>query len=109
MKLCNKYNEEYHKDDSPLLKLPVNISNIVCLDYMHCVCLGVTKRRLIEFWFRGKKNNRLTHSCKEDISNELKMLRSYVLSEFCRLPKLLDDFGRLWIYVFLFCFQEQLF
>lgn len=49
-----KLNEEYHKGDSPLLKLPINITNVVCLDYMHCVCLGVTKQ-LIEFWVRGKK------------------------------------------------------
>jgi len=43
----NKSNEEYHKGDTPLLRLPINIT--VCLDYMHCICLGVTKH-LIEFW-----------------------------------------------------------
>lgn len=66
----NKSIEEYHKGYSLLLKLPINITNVVCLDYMHCVCLGVTKR-LIEFWVQGKNNIRLTNSRKESINNEL--------------------------------------
>ncbi|CAI6365904.1 unnamed protein product [Macrosiphum euphorbiae] len=44
----NKVNEEYHKGDSPLELLPINIVNNVCLDYMHNICLGITKR-LVEF------------------------------------------------------------
>ncbi|XP_050064975.1 uncharacterized protein LOC126553905 [Aphis gossypii] len=43
------HDEDYHKGDSPLKLLPINITETVCLDYMHCVCLGVVKR-LIEFW-----------------------------------------------------------
>lgn len=86
----NQSNEEYHKGDSPLLKLPINITNVVCLDYMHCVCLGVTKR-LIEFWIKGKRDIRLTDESREGINNDLKMLRPYVPSEFCRLPRPIDD------------------
>jgi len=86
----NQSNEEYHKGDSPILKLPINIINVICLDYMHCVCLGVTKR-LIEFWVKGKKNIRLTDENREEINNNLKMLRQYVPSEFCRLPRPIDD------------------
>ncbi|XP_060878980.1 uncharacterized protein LOC132951218 [Metopolophium dirhodum] len=86
----NNSNEEYYKGDTPLLRLPINITDVVCLDYMHCICLGVTKR-LTEFWVRGKKNIRLTDDQKQCINNELKILRSYVPSEFCRLPRPLDD------------------
>lgn len=53
----NRVNEEYHKGDSPLELLPINITDVVCLeclDYMHNVCIGVTKR-LVEFWVKGKK------------------------------------------------------
>lgn len=44
----NKNDEDYHKGNSPLTRLPINIINTVALDYMHNVCLGVVKR-LIEF------------------------------------------------------------
>jgi len=41
-----RYNtqEEYHKGSSHLELLPIDMINDVCLDYMHNVCLGVTKR-----------------------------------------------------------------
>lgn len=42
MKL-DKPNEEYHKGGSPSLKFLINITYVVCLDYMHCVYLGVTE------------------------------------------------------------------
>lgn len=86
----NKLNEKYHKGDSPLLKLPINITNVVCLDYMHCICLRVTKR-LIEFWVRGKKGIRLTDDCIERVNSDFKNLRTYMSSEFCRLPRPLND------------------
>lgn len=38
-----------------------------------------------------EKNIRLTDDSKERINNELKMLRPYVPSDFCRLPRPLDD------------------
>lgn len=54
----NKSDDDYHKSNSPLTRLPINIINTVTLDYMHNVCLGVVKR-LIEFWVRGNKQIRL--------------------------------------------------
>lgn len=33
----NKSNEEHQKGYSLLLKLSINVTNIVCSDYMHCV------------------------------------------------------------------------
>lgn len=44
----NKVHEECHKGDSPLEFLPISIVNDVCLDYMHLLCIGITKR-LITF------------------------------------------------------------
>lgn len=53
----NKSDEDYHKGDSPLVDLPVNVKDVVCLGYMHTAYslnynynygLGVMKR-LIEF------------------------------------------------------------
>lgn len=53
----NKIDEDHHKGCSSLEQLPINIIDIVFLDYMHNVCLGVVKR-LIEYWvklLKGKK------------------------------------------------------
>ncbi|XP_016660140.1 uncharacterized protein LOC107883830 isoform X1 [Acyrthosiphon pisum] len=86
----SKTQEEYHKGNSPLELLPIDMIKDVCLDYMHNVCLGVTKR-LIEFWVKGKKDVRLIEKNKVRISNNLLNLRSYVPSEFSRLPRGLDD------------------
>ncbi|CAI6353190.1 unnamed protein product [Macrosiphum euphorbiae] len=80
----NKVNEEYHKGDSPLELLPINIIDVVCLDYMHNVCIGVTKR-LVEFWVKGKKNVRLNETSREQISTDLINLRVYVPSTFLML------------------------
>jgi len=86
----NNHDEDYHKGDCPLKLLPINITECVCLDYMHCVCLGVVKR-LVEFWVKGNKDIRLTEENRLSINNELLVLRSYIPSEFCRLPRSLDD------------------
>lgn len=56
--LRNKTDEEYHKGDSLLIRLPINIVEIVVLDYMHNVCLGVVKW-LIEMWVKSNKQVRL--------------------------------------------------
>jgi len=56
---------------------------------MHNVCLGVMKR-LLQFWVKGKKDVRLTDQEQEIVSCELKNLKTFVPSEFCRLPRSLD-------------------
>jgi len=50
----SKKDEDYHKGLSPLEDFTINLVSTVVLDYMHNVCLGVTKRLLI-FWVKGKK------------------------------------------------------
>ncbi|KAE9522058.1 hypothetical protein AGLY_017544 [Aphis glycines] len=60
----SKSNPEYHKDGvSPLIELPIDVTNTVVLDYMHCVCRGIMKR----------------------------LLEKLVPSEFARLPSSIDD------------------
>lgn len=86
----NKLDENYHKGDSPLELLPINIVNSVCLDYMHNCCQGVMKR-LLEIWVKGKKDVRLTDQSLQEINNGLLNLRYYTPSEFCRLPRSLAD------------------
>jgi len=83
-----KKDEFYHKDVSPLEELPIDISSAVVLEYMHNVCLGVMKRLLI-FWVKGKKPVRLENS--ETISEELISLKTFLPTEFNRLPRSLEE------------------
>ncbi|XP_060882093.1 uncharacterized protein LOC132953757 [Metopolophium dirhodum] len=76
----NKTDDDYHKGDSPLIRLPINIVEIVVLDYMHNVCLGVVKR-LIEMWVKGNKQVRLEKMKKEKINFELNNLKQNILKE----------------------------
>jgi len=71
----NQTDDDYHKGNSPLVCLPIKITDIV-LDYMHNVYLGVVKR-LIEIWVKGNKQFRLVKDKKDKINNELKNIRPY--------------------------------
>jgi len=86
----NRVNEDYHKGDSPLELLTINIVNNVCLDYMHNICFGITKR-LVEFWVKGKTDVRLTEENRKQITVDFLKLRPYVPSEFSRLPRAIED------------------
>lgn len=87
-----RLDEDYHKGITPLILLPINITETICLDYMHNICLGMVKK-LIEFCVKGKKDICLTDLNKEKINIELAVLRSYVPIEFSRLPRPLNDFN----------------
>jgi len=93
-----------------VLKLYINITNVVCLGYMHCVCIGVNKH-LIEFWIKQKRDIRLTDESREGINNDLKMLKPYVPSEVFWFPQPIDNtvYSMATEYVVLFYIQEQLF
>lgn len=56
---------------------------------MHCTYIGV-KKKLIEFWVKGKKDVRLLDVTNDYINDSILNLKAY--SEFSRLPRLLDDF-----------------
>jgi len=55
---------------------------------MHNICLGVMKRLLI-FWIKGKKPARLENS--EIISEELNNIKTFLPTEFNRLPRSLEE------------------
>jgi len=86
----NKVDDEYHKGNSPLERLPINIIEAVPLDYMHLVCLGVMKR-LLKFWVRGNQSVRIPIGICKDIDTEMLSLRKYFPKEFARLPRPLND------------------
>lgn len=51
--------EQHHVGKSPLHELGIGFVSQFCLDYMHLVCLGVT-RKLLMLWMRGPLNTRLS-------------------------------------------------
>lgn len=85
-----KSDDEYHKGVSPLERLPIDIIQTVCLDYMHVVCLGVMKR-LLKFWVLGSQQVRMLKTNLDICNSELIKLREYFPSEFSRLPRSLND------------------
>jgi len=86
-----KLDEYYHKgDESPLETLDINITNVVVLEYMHNICLGVMKK-LLSFWVKGLKPIRLLSVHMDLINSDLIDLGQYLPSEFCRQPRSLDD------------------
>ncbi|KAL4100721.1 hypothetical protein QTP88_020755 [Uroleucon formosanum] len=86
-----KSDEHYHKDSCPFEELPINITSVVVLEYMHNVCLGVMKR-LLQFWKNGQKPVRLLNKdCEQQISNELVNLHPHLPSEFNRLTRSVDE------------------
>jgi hypothetical protein len=86
-----KSDEHYHKGLCPFEELPINITSVVDLEYMHNVCLRVMKR-LLQFWKNGQKPVRfLNKDCEQQISNELVNLHPHLPSEFNRLIRSIDE------------------
>lgn len=88
-----KTDEDHHKGDSPLLALPVGLVSQFPLDYMHLICLGVTKK-LLTHWFHGKLTTRLPAKKCDEISESLVNIRKYIPTEFNRKPRSLKEFKR---------------
>ena len=60
------------------------------LDYMHLVCLGIT-RKLIYLWLNRPLVTRLPHRLVMLISEDLISIRPYIPSEFARKPRSLKE------------------
>ncbi|CAH0552046.1 unnamed protein product [Brassicogethes aeneus] len=83
----NNVYEDYHKSTSPVLRMDVtDIIKQVPLDYMHVVCIGVTKK-LLRFWVKGNITVRLLEEDVKKINLDINSLRSNIPKEFCRLPR----------------------
>lgn len=65
------------------------------IDYMHCVCLGVT-RRLIHFWMKtpGPVECRISARTIEVLSEKLISMSRFIPCEFARKPRSLKEVDR---------------
>jgi len=63
------------------------------LDYMHLVCLGITKK-LLHLWTCGYHMSKLSRQKIAQLSNKLIAISKWVPKEFVRKPRSLDDLSR---------------
>jgi hypothetical protein len=85
---------EHHKARSPFENLPIDMIKQFPIDYMHQVCLGVTKK-LILMWMRGKRRNtKLSAGQVEQISLNMLSLKRFIPQEFARKPRSLSEVDR---------------
>ena len=85
----------HHTGNSPLRTLSVGMVTQFPLDYMHLVCLGVT-RRLLFYWLKSpvSKGIRLGLRVIGQISESLITFRSFLPREFSRKCRSLKDVER---------------
>ena len=87
--------EEHHRERSPFSDLDIDMVTTFPHDYMHLVCLGVT-RRLIHLWM-GPPGPLCCHMSSNQaslISERLLASKEYIPSEFARRPCPLADINR---------------
>lgn len=91
-----KQQEEHHigTNLSILTSIPgIDIINIFSLDYMHLICLGVTKK-LINLWLKGPLKTRLNSAKSKLLSNNLIYLKNVIPIDFHRKPRGVDELPR---------------
>lgn len=71
----------------------IDIVNNFSLDYMHMICLGVTKK-LILLWMKGPLRVRLPSSKINQLSNLVVNMRKHFCCEFSRKPRKLEEVCR---------------
>lgn len=86
-------NKEHHRCISPLLELPIGMVTSFPIDYMHCVCLGIMRKLLIE-WRDGSRQFRLSKEQLVNIDKKIIEYRKYWPVEFNRQPRSLTEVER---------------
>lgn len=86
-------NPGHHKSVSPLPKLNIGLVSTFPSDYMHLICLGVT-RRLLTAWRDRSCAQRLPLRYLDQFSSRLLEAQKYWPSEFNRQPRSLSEVER---------------
>ncbi len=85
---------QHHLGKTPLLQLSTDIVDDFPYEYMHLVCLGVTKK-LLKLWKEGKRHGfRLRPKTIKIVSEKLVQTRNTITSDFVRRPRSLDELDR---------------
>lgn len=87
--------EEYHTGRTILEKIPgIDLVQDIALDYMHLMCLGVTKKFIVNTWCFGRPPHRLRSSDIIILSNKLISFQTHMPSDFARRPRSLMESKR---------------
>ncbi|CAI6372886.1 unnamed protein product [Macrosiphum euphorbiae] len=94
--VINRIDEDYHTSELPSVLTKLNDFDLVKslpLDYMHLVCLGVTKKLLL-LWKSGPLKTRLPSKDIKSLSKSLLALNTDISSDFVRKSRSLLEVGR---------------
>ncbi|KAB0795128.1 hypothetical protein PPYR_11967 [Photinus pyralis] len=86
----NRTQEEYHRESTLVERLGIGMVSQVPLDYMHLVCLGVTKR-LIKLWFKGNIQIKLKPDKIKIIESRISSIKEFIPCEFARKPRNISE------------------
>lgn len=87
----NKDDEDHHVDNTILVQLNFDIVRDIPYEYMHLICLGVT-RKLLYLWTSAKKcHARLQKHQIDSIDTRLRLISKYTPCEFSRKPRSLRE------------------
>lgn len=85
--------EDHHLEQSPFSSTSIGLVSQFPLDYMHLVCLGVT-RKLLGLWMKGPLKTRMPTRVINAISEKMISLREFMPREFSRKPRSLREVDR---------------
>lgn len=90
----SQFQPEHHVGVSVLQNIPdFNMIDGFPLDYMHLICLGVTKK-LLYLWCYGKPGTKISFQKICAISDSLNIISSQMPEEFNRKPRSLNELKR---------------
>jgi len=89
----NQSQKGHHKGTSPLLALNIGLVTGFPLDYMHLICIGVTKKLLI-YWIHGEYKVKISATQIQVLSELLLKSSTAVCSEFSRKPRSFQEVDR---------------
>lgn len=87
----NKIHLSHHTEDTDIKKLPIDLVRDIPFEYMHLICLGVT-RKLLYLWCTIKKSQtRLKPHEIQSINDRLLVVKKFTPCEFSRRPRSLKE------------------
>lgn len=89
-----KTDDDHHHGPSELENLPIDVIKQVPYEFMHLVCLGVT-RKLLLLWTCGSVK-KFCFSCNQklQLTRALITLKPFIASEFARKPRPIEEIKR---------------
>lgn len=90
------FHTKYFQDNPHCLEEELNIDMITQfpLDVMHLIDLGVCKKIIGYIWNNKHNRTKLSLTQKEQLNNKLLLMSPFIPKEFCRKPRIFQEFPR---------------